>query len=100
MRGGRTFSASTTYKEERMETKARLSRLAPLAGVLFVVLELAGVAVGAAGGRSMAALGDSKAKILDSFSGSIGAGVWVGAYLEIASLAAFAVFAAWLFRAR
>jgi hypothetical protein len=83
-----------------METKDRLSRIAPLAGVLFVVLELAGVAVSSSGGRSMAALGDSKAKILDSFSGSVGAGVWIGAYMELASLAAFALFAAWLLRSR
>lgn len=83
-----------------METKDRLSRIAPLAGVLFVVLELVGVAVGSAGGRSMAALGDSKAKIVDSFSSSVGTGIWIGAYLELASLAAFVLFAIWMLRSR
>ena len=83
-----------------METKDRLSRIAPLAGVLFVVLELVGVAVASAGGRSMAALGDPKTKILDSFSDPVGTGVWIGAYLELASLAAFVLFAVWMLRSR
>src|SRR2546421_9630776 len=76
----------------------RLSRLGPLSGVLFVVLELAGVIIGGAGGRAMVTLGDSNAKIVKAFADPAGSGVWVGAYLELASLAAFAVFAAWLFR--
>jgi hypothetical protein len=83
-----------------METKDRLSRIAPLAGVLFVVLELAGAAIGAAGGRTMAALGDPTSKIVKSFADPVGIGVWIGAYLEFASLAAFAVFAAWILRTR
>ena len=71
-----------------METKDRLSRIAPLAGVAFMVLQLAGVAIGAAGGRSTAALGDPTSKILRSFSDPIGTGVWIGAYLELASVVA------------
>jgi hypothetical protein len=82
-----------------MNNEDRLTRLGPLSGLLFVVLELGGVAVGAAGGRAMVALGDPTAKILDAYSAHVGAGVWIGAYMELASLAAFAVFAAWLFRA-
>src|SRR5690242_7697098 len=83
-----------------METNDRLSRFAPLCGLVFVVLELAGVIVGSTGGRSMAALGDPQSKIVKSFHDPVGTGVWVGAYLELASLAAFAVFAMWLFRER
>ena len=83
-----------------MDTKDRLSRVAPLAGVAFVVLELAGVIIGSAGGRSMAALGDPQSKIVKSFHDAVGTGVWVGAYLEMASLAAFALFAIWMFRER
>jgi hypothetical protein len=83
-----------------METKDRLSRIAPLCGVLFVVLELAGVIVGAAGGRSMAALGDPMSKIVKSFHDPVGAGVWIGAYLEVAAMAAFGLFAIWVFRER
>jgi hypothetical protein len=83
-----------------METKDRLSRIAPLCGVFFVVLEIAGVIVGSAGGRSMAALGDPTSKIVKSFSDPIGTGVWVGAYLELVSLVPFALFAIWMFRGR
>ena len=83
-----------------MESNDRLARIAPLSGVLFVVLEMAGVAIGAAGGRSMAALGDPMSKIVTSFHDPVGTGVWVGAYLELASMAAFILFATWLLRGR
>ena len=76
----------------------RLSRLGPLAGLLFVVLELAGAAIGSAGGRAMVTLGDSNAKIVKAFADPVGTGVWIGAYLELLAVPAFAVFAAWLFR--
>jgi hypothetical protein len=83
-----------------MTSNDRLSKLGPLSGVLFVALELGGVIVGSADGRSMAALGDPTSKVLKTFSGDVGTGVWVGAYMELAAMAAFAVFAAWLFRSR
>ena len=81
-------------------TDDRLSRLGPLSGVLFVVLELGGVIVGAASGRAMATLGDPASKVMDAFNEPAGTGVWVGAYMELVSLAAFGVFAVWLFRSR
>ena len=81
-------------------TTDRLSRLGPLSGVLFVVLELAGFAIGSAGGRANVTLGDSSSTVLKAFADPVGNGVWVGAYLELASLAAFTVFAAWLFHRR
>lgn len=83
-----------------METKDRLSRIAPLAGALFVVLQLVGVAIESAAGRSMVALGDPQSKIVDSFSKTIGTGYWIGSYLEFVSLGAFAVFAVWTLRGR
>jgi hypothetical protein len=78
----------------------RLSRLGPLSGALFVLLELAGFAIGSAGGRATVTLGDSTSKVVKAFADPVGTAVWVGAYLELASLAAFVVFAAWLFRSR
>jgi hypothetical protein len=67
---------------------------------LFVVLELGGFAIGSAAGRANVTLADSSSKIVKAFADPVGNGVWVGAYLELASLAAFVVFAAWLFRSQ
>ncbi len=78
----------------------RLSRLGPLCGVLFVVLELGGVAVGAAGGRAMVALDDPAWKMMNAFADPVGTAVWVGAYMELAALVAYGVFAVWLFGSR
>jgi hypothetical protein len=78
----------------------RLSRIGPLSGVLFVVLELAGALIGSAGGRDMLTLGDPTSKVLKAFADPVGSGVWIGAYLELLSLAAFVVFAVWLFGSR
>ena len=78
----------------------RLSRLGPLSGALFVALELAGFAIGSAGGRANVTLADPTSKVVKAFADPVGTGVWVGAYLELASLAAFVVFAAWLFRSQ
>ena len=81
-------------------TEDRLARFGPLSGALFVLLELAGFAIGSAGGRANVTLADSSSKIVKAFADPVGNGVWVGAYLELASLAAFVVFAAWLFRSQ
>ena len=78
----------------------RFSRIGWLSGVLFAVLELGGFAVGSAAGRANVTLADPDAKIVKAFADPIGSGAWVGAYLEILSLGAFAVFAAWLYRSR
>jgi hypothetical protein len=78
----------------------RLSRLGALSGALFVVLELAGFAIAAGAGRPTVTLGDSSSKIVQSFADPVGSGAWLGSYLELLSLAAFAVFAAMLFRTR
>jgi hypothetical protein len=81
-------------------TEDRFFRLGPLCGLLFVVLNFGGAMVASAGGRAMVTLGDSNAKIVHAFADPVGAGAWIGAYAELLSLPAFAVFAAWLFRSR
>ena len=63
-----------------------------------LALELGGFAVGAIAGRAMVTLADPSSKVLTAFARPVGAGVWVGAYMELAALAAVALFAAWLFR--
>jgi hypothetical protein len=78
----------------------RLTRLGPICAALFVIIEMAGVIVGSAGNRAMVTLGDPTSKILKAYDHTSGTGIWVGAYLELASLLAFGVFAAWLFRGR
>ena len=83
-----------------MRNEDRLARLGPLSGVLFVALELGGFAIGVAGGRATVTLGAPTAKVLSAFSTHAGTAVWIGAYMELASLAAFAIFAAWLCRSR
>jgi uncharacterized membrane protein len=72
----------------------RINRLGALSGVLFVVLSFAGVAAG----RTMVTVSDSDAKIVKAFADPAGSGIWVGAYLELLALAAFAFFVAWLYR--
>jgi hypothetical protein len=78
-------------------SEGRISRIAALSGALFVVMEFAGVAIGS---RPMVTLSDSSTKIVHELSAPVGSGAWVGSYLELMSLAAFAVFAATLFGAR
>lgn len=78
----------------------RFNRLGWLSGVVFVVLELAGFIIGSAGGRANVTLGDPTSKVVKAFADPVGSGVWVGAYMELLSAAAFVVFAAWLFRRR
>ncbi len=74
----------------------RIPRLAALSGALFVVLQLAGTAAG----REMVTLSDPASKVVNTFSDTAGSGTWVGAYLELLALGAFAVFAACLFHRR
>lgn len=81
-------------------TTDRRARIAAACGVLFVVLELAGVAVASGAGRPTVTLADPLAKIVAAFAEPAATGVWVGAYLELLALGAFAGFTAWLFRGR
>jgi hypothetical protein len=77
----------------------RLSRLGPLCGVLFTVLSFGGFAV-SAGSTPTLTLSDSSAKIVKGYADPVGTGAWVGSYMTFLSLAAFAVFATWLYRSR
>jgi hypothetical protein len=74
----------------------RIYRFGALSGVLFVVLSFAGIA----SGRPMVTLSDSDAKIVKAFADPAGSGIWVGAYLDLLALAAFAFFVAWLYQGR
>jgi hypothetical protein len=78
-------------------SEGRISRLGALSGVVFVVVELAGVAIGS---RPAVTLGDPTTKVVQAYSDPVGSGAWVGSYLELLALAAFAVFAATLFGRR
>jgi hypothetical protein len=78
-------------------SEGRISRIGALSGALFVVMQFAGVAIGS---RPMVTLSDSSSKIVQELSAPVGSGAWVGSYLELMSLGAFAVFAATLFAAR
>jgi hypothetical protein len=80
-----------------MDKQHRLSRLGPLSGLLAVALEFGGVILGS---QPMVALGDSNTKILNALTKHVGTGAWIGSYMELATLAAFAVFAIWLFGSR
>jgi hypothetical protein len=64
-------------------------------GIGSVVVELAGVAIGAAGGRQFATIGTSPAGIAKAVAGHAGTAVWVGAYLELLSFGLFLAFAMW-----
>jgi hypothetical protein len=64
-------------------------------GIASVVLMLAGVAIGATGGRSFATITSSPSEIAASVASTAGAAVWTGAYLEILSFGCFLAFAAW-----
>jgi hypothetical protein len=80
-----------------MNKQDRLTPLAPLTGALFVILTLGGVALGS---QPMVTITDPTSKIIATLSDHAGTGAWVGAYMELASLAAFAGFAAGLFGRR
>ncbi len=73
----------------------RLSRIGPLCGVLFTLLSFGGFAVGS--GPTLT-LSDSSAKIVKGYADPIGNGAWIGNYMTFLSLAAFVVFATWLYR--
>jgi hypothetical protein len=64
-------------------------------GVASVVVMLAGVAIGAAGGREFATATSSNAQITRAIATPAGNAVWVGAYLELLSFGLFIAFAMW-----
>jgi hypothetical protein len=70
-------------------------RLFAAFGIGSVVVELAGVAIGAIGGRPFVTITSSPADVRSAFDSSVGVGTWIGAYLELLSFGMFLAFAIW-----
>jgi hypothetical protein len=74
----------------------RLSdRLFAASGIGSVALMLAGVGIGAAGGRQFATISSTPADIADAVAHPAGVALWAGAYLELISFGLFLAFATW-----
>ncbi len=74
----------------------RLSdRLFAASGIGSVALMLAGVGIGASGGRQFATISSTPADIADAVAHPAGVAFWAGAYLELISFGLFLAFAAW-----
>jgi hypothetical protein len=70
-------------------------RLFGACGIGSVALMLAGVGIGATGGRQFATITSSPAEINEALANTAGAAVWIGAYLEVLSFGCFLAFAIW-----
>jgi hypothetical protein len=70
-------------------------RLFAASGIASVALMLAGVGIGATGGRQFATITSTPAEIADALATPAGAAVWAGAYLELLSFGCFLAFAVW-----
>jgi len=73
----------------------RHPRLFAAFGIGSVVAELAGVAIGAIGGRPFVTITSSPADVRSAYDGSVGVAAWAGAYLEMISVGMFLAFAIW-----
>jgi hypothetical protein len=70
-------------------------RLFAAFGIGSVVAELAGVAIGAIGGRPFVTITSSPADVRSAFDTPVGVATWIGAYLELLSFGMFLAFALW-----
>jgi hypothetical protein len=70
-------------------------RLFAASGIASVLVMLAGVAIGATGGREFATISSTPAQIAHALAKPAGPAVWVGAYLELLSFGCFLAFAVW-----
>ena len=71
-------------------------RLFAACGIASVVLELGGVAIGAAGGKTHdRTISSTPAQIAHALAKPAGTAVWVGAYIELLSVGCFLAFAVW-----
>ena len=70
-------------------------RLFAASGIASVALMLAGVGIGAAGGRQFATITSTPTEIADAVAHPVGTAVWTGAYLELISFGFFLAFAVW-----
>lgn len=66
-----------------------------LFGVASVIIELAGVAVGALGNRAFVTITSSPADVRSAFAKPVTTAAWVGAYMEMLSVGLFLAFAVW-----
>jgi hypothetical protein len=64
-------------------------------GIGSVLIELAGVGIGALGGRPFATISSTPAQIQSAFAKPVGTAAWAGAYLEMLSFGLFLAFAMW-----
>jgi hypothetical protein len=72
------------------------NRLFAVFGIASVVAELAGVAIGTAGGRPFVTITSTPADVRAAFAKPVGNAAWVGAYLELLSFGLFLAFAIWV----
>jgi hypothetical protein len=70
-------------------------RLFAASGIASVALLLAGVGIGATGGRQFATITSTPAEIADALATPAGPAVWAGAYVELLSFGCFLAFAVW-----
>jgi hypothetical protein len=70
-------------------------RLFAAFGVGSVAAELAGIAIGAVGGRPFVTITSSPADVRSAYATSVGTAAWIGAYLELISFGMFLAFAIW-----
>ena len=70
-------------------------RLFGACGIASVLLMLAGVAIGAVGGREFATISSTPAQIAHALAKPAGNAVWAGAYVELLSFGCFLAFAMW-----
>jgi hypothetical protein len=64
-------------------------------GIGSVLLMLAGVAIGAAGGRQFATISSTPAQVAKAVAKPVTTAAWVGAYVEVLSFGCFLAFAVW-----
>lgn len=70
-------------------------RLFAACGIASVAVMLAGVGIGATGGRQFVTITSTPAEIAEAVAKPAGTAVWVGAYLELLSFGCFLAFAVW-----
>jgi hypothetical protein len=70
-------------------------RFFAICGIASVVLLHVGLFTATASGGAFVTLDSSPVKVADALAKPAGAGVWIGAYLEVLSVGAFLAFAVW-----
>jgi hypothetical protein len=76
-------------------TTQKIDRALAACGIGSVLLQLAGVVIGAAGGRTFATVTSSPADMAKAVAKPMSATGWTGAYVELLSFGLFLAFAVW-----